>query len=66
MPEPTYSKPFILITSDYGWIGRLHWINSFREPYMDAYRRRRSRMWGGRSIALAPGIALRGQEVEDA
>lgn len=66
MPKPTHSKPFILITSDYGWIGCLHWVNSRREPYMDAYRRRRCRSWGGCEINPAQPTYPRGQEFEHA
>jgi hypothetical protein len=59
MPEP-----FMHVTSDWGWIGNVHWTNSRREPYMDSYRLCLCRSWGGFEICPSPGLFLRGSKVK--
>lgn len=59
------TESFFKVTSDYGWIGPLKWINSNTMPHQDpwcygVYIRR----WGGVTLCHDPSMKFWDEEVE--
>jgi hypothetical protein len=51
------TRPFLCVTSGYGWIGLLTWINSDTTPHQDIYRcGKMIRRWGGVTLHYDPSM----------